>query len=209
LKEALDYAAFNEEVFYLMMDKGNRIAIKACILNKYFPASKPRYIQAKQKGEGYMQSISEYILNEKEAPVYTSAINQIEEQERFVRSGLFPRLVNMVYNYSCCISGMKVITLKGQTLMEACHIVPFRISGNDQVTNGLSLCPNLHAAFDKGLIGVDKQYRVLVSPNIEEDRSNVYNLASLEGKSINLPFGRKHYPAQENLQWHLEHIFSK
>jgi putative restriction endonuclease len=210
LKEVLAYAALNEDVFLLLLDKENRNSIRSFILDTYFTTSKFRYLQAKQQGEGYIQNVSKFILNEKEIPEYmASPVNPISEQERFVRSGLFPRLISMVYNYTCCISGMRLITTKGHTLIEACHIIPFKISGNDRVTNGLSLCPNLHTAFDKGLIGIDKQYKVVVSTNIEEDCTNPYNLTDLQGKTIALPFGKKHYPAQENLQWHLEHVFDK
>lgn len=36
--------------------------------------------------------------------------------------------------------------------------------GDDTIGNGLSLCPNLHHAFDRGLIAIDDEYRVLVQP---------------------------------------------
>jgi putative restriction endonuclease len=70
LKEVLEYGTFNQEVFQLLYTKENRNIIRSCILNRYFTNSKNRYIHAKQKGEGYVQEISKYILNEKEAPLY-------------------------------------------------------------------------------------------------------------------------------------------
>jgi predicted restriction endonuclease len=39
-------------------------------------------------------------------------------------------------------------------MVDACHIVPIGRHGSDHVTNGLSLCPNLHRAFDRGLLSV-------------------------------------------------------
>ncbi|MFC4198185.1 HNH endonuclease [Pedobacter jamesrossensis] len=34
--------------------------------------------------------------------------------------------------------------------------VPFNVSHNDKVTNGIALCPNLHRAFDRGLVSISR-----------------------------------------------------
>ena len=61
-----------------------------------------------------------------------------------------------VYNHTCCISGMRLVSNHGFSMIDACHIVPFSLSKDDRINNGLALCPNLYRAFDRGLILVDE-----------------------------------------------------
>ena len=146
------------------------------------------------------------MLNESAAPYFVT-LPPADEEQQFIRGGLFKRLVPQVYNFTCCISGMRLSSLHGFSMIDACHIVPFTLSKDDKVTNGLALCPNLHRAFDRGMIAVDARLQVLVSDKIAEDESNGYALRKLEGKRLSLPFGKIHYPAAENLAWHREMVF--
>lgn len=74
-----------------------------------------------------------------------------------------------------------------------------RVDSNT-ITNGISLCPNLHRAFDRGLISLDTEYRVLVKPFTEE--KNFYPIKQFEGKQILLPNNIQYFPSQENLAAH-------
>lgn len=91
--------------------------------------------------------------------------------------------------------------------IDACHIVPFAVTHDDKVTNGIALRPNLHRAFDIGLVSVDENYRILVSPHVEEDIEHPYSLAKLSGKPIILPEQIQYQPAQENLERHRSEVF--
>jgi putative restriction endonuclease len=140
---------------------------------------------------------------------YKARIEEIEnsqnseqgEEELFIRSGIFKREIPKIYNYTCAISKMRIATNSNAQLVDACHIVPFSISKNDTITNGISLCPNLHRAFDRGLIAIDSNYKVKVSPNIFESESP-YSLRQFHGHQIVLPNSTYHYPLLENLDWH-------
>jgi len=93
-------------------------------------------------------------------------------------------------------------------MVDACHIVPFAVSHDDTITNGLSLSPNLHRAFDRGLISVDENYMVRVSAHITEpDYAN--NLRSFAGKQLLLPVDKPYLPEISNLQWHTANIFKQ
>lgn len=207
LNGLVEHAYLSEDLFLLLQQEDNRHILKTALLNRYFSNSIEVYQKAKNSG-GYLHDLEKYLLNES-AATYTitqSNIN-IDEEQLFVRGGLFKKLVPQVYSFTCCISGMRLSSLHGYTMIDACHIVPFSLSKDDRVTNGLALCPNLHRAFDRGLITLDAQLRVMVSPAIAEDESNAYALKQLEGKRLNLPFGGIHYPAAENLAWHREEVF--
>ena len=92
-------------------------------------------------------------------------------------------------------------------MIEACHIVPISISGDDRVTNGIALCPNLHTAFDKGMIAIDEQLRVVVSSSLADNVASSYNLKQFHGQTVRLPFGEAHYPKIESFQWHMRERF--
>ncbi|MBA9076038.1 MULTISPECIES: HNH endonuclease [Rufibacter] len=205
LNNLVEYAFVADDVYPLLLHPEQRNILKAAILNRYFPASKEAYQQAKNGG-GYMYELEKYLLNES-AATYTLTPTAPDEEQLFVRGGLFKKLVPQVYNFTCCISGMRLSSLHGFSMVDACHIVPFSQSNDDRVTNGLALCPNLHRAFDRGLISVDPQLKVMVSPAIAEDERNAYALRKLQGQRLNLPFGAIHYPAAENLAWHREVVF--
>jgi putative restriction endonuclease len=103
-------------------------------------------------------------LNEPEAQYKTVRIET--EEDVFVRGGLFKKLIPKVYSNTCCITGMRLESTFGHNFIDACHIMPFRVSHDDKVNNGLALCPNLHRAFDRGLITVDSNYFVVTSKHI-------------------------------------------
>src|SRR5919202_3458887 len=147
LSDRLDYASLADDLYHLLISPQARLHLKAVLLDTYFPATKAAYWQVKNAGRSYVQDIETYLLNEKEAS-YAIALQPADDEEiRFVRGGFFKKIVPKVYDFTCAISGMKVIAVDGSSLVEACHIVPISISGDDKVTNGIALCPTLHTAF--------------------------------------------------------------
>jgi putative restriction endonuclease len=210
LNDRLDYAYFADNLFDLLLRADARQPLKSILLATYFPETRAAYERVKQAGRSYVQELETYLLNEKEAP-YRQGIplNDDDEEIRFVRGGLFKKLVPKVYDFTCAISGMKVISVDGLSLVEACHIVPISVSGNDKVTNGIALCPTLHTAFDRGMIAVDEQLRVRVSPALADALDSPYNLTQFNGQPLRLPFGTVHYPKPEAFAWHREHVFRR
>lgn len=204
LSEVVDFGYFAEDLYTLLLDTEARSILKTAILDHYFPVTKAEYLNTKQGG--YIQNLQSYLLNESPAG-YTLELNETDEEEAFIRGGMFKKLVPQVYNHTCCISGMRLVSNHGFSMIDACHIVPFSLSKDDKINNGLALCPNLHRAFDRGLISVNEKLKVLVSDAIAEDLTNAYALLHLKGKDLALPFGAKHYPTASNLAWHREHIF--
>ncbi|WP_188499718.1 HNH endonuclease [Pontibacter amylolyticus] len=204
LSEVVEFGYFADDLYTLLLDTASRNILKTAILDHYFPDTKAEYLNTKQGG--YIQNLQSYLLNESPAS-YTLALNENDEEEAFIRGGMFKKLVPQVYNHTCCISGMRLVSNHGFSMIDACHIVPFSLSKDDKINNGLALCPNLHRAFDRGLISVDEKLKVLVSDTIAEDLSNNYALLHLRGKPLTLPFGEKHFPSLSNLSWHRKHVF--
>ena len=206
LNDRLDYAYFTDELFNLLMNVHARLALENTLLDHYFSANKVEFMRIKGAGRSAVNEWESYLLNEKEGPYIP--LQPVEDEEtRFVRGGLFKKLVPKVYDFTCAISGMKVIAVDGSSLVEACHIVPISVSGDDKVTNGIALCPNMHTAFDRGMIGVNEQLRVIVSPSLADNEASPYNLKQFHGQPIRLPFGVMHYPKIDSFQWHLKEKF--
>jgi putative restriction endonuclease len=185
-------------LYQLLANEHTRQILKQTLLKTYFP--KTRLQPNKLIGE-----IINQILHEP-AAIYKTKAAGFDEEEVFVRNGIFKKEIPKIYNYTCAVSGMRIITDSDVQMIDACHIVPFSESHDDTITNGISLCPNLHRAFDRGLISLDTEYRVLVKPFTEQE--NFYSIKQFEGKQINFPTYKDHFPAQENLAAHrIRHSF--
>lgn len=129
------------------------------------------------------------------------------EEDVFVRSGLFKLYIPQLYQDTCAMTGMRMWSTFKYHFIDACHVVPFSLTHDDKVTNGIALCPNLHRAFDRGLVSVDSEYRILVSSHVEEDTEHLHSFKKISGKPIILPKQIQYQPAQENLEWHRMEVF--
>ena len=200
LKEAVSYAYLDSALFSLLQHPTTREEIYQFLMAKYFDHSEKIHQQY-----GLVDEVTKQILNEPSI-VYQKQIEKADEEEIFVRCGVFKRVVPRVYDYSCCISGMRIVSGYDIQMVDACHIVPFSVSHNDTIANGISLSPNLHRAFDRGLITLNDSYRVVVSKSFTETQYG-NTLKSFEGKQISLPKENHHLPDIENLKWHKENVF--
>jgi putative restriction endonuclease len=184
------------------MNNSDRAVLKQTLLQNYFPQIHQLTSYATNS---IANEISNQILKESTA-TYQRQIEKADEEEIFIRNGVFKKLLPSIYNNCCCISRMRVISTYNIQMIDACHIIPFAISHDDTIINGIPLCPNLHRAFDRGLITIDENYKVIVSQSFHEDKQ-VYSIRQYEGIQIALPSERNYYPAVENLEWHRKHVF--
>lgn len=117
----------------------------------------------------------------------------------------FRRTVLASYGGQCCMSG-----LAEPRLLLASHIVPWASDEGNRLNprNGLCLSALHDRAFDKGLIAVDPDYHVRVSPVLRGQGGNALArtwLLDLEGAPIRLP-GR-FLPDRDFLAWHMRTLF--
>jgi putative restriction endonuclease len=210
LKDSIAFAEIDKDLFDLMIDSVGNSILEEKLLELYFPETKSNY---KLNDYNFIDHLETQILND-DRESYAERISELREslsknefeEEIFVRSGVFKREIPKIYDYQCAISGMRVESTTNAQLVDACHIIPFAISKDDTITNGISLSPNLHRAFDRGLLTINADYVVRISPAIKENDSP-YSLRQFEGKRINLPFESKFYPSIENLNWHRKECF--
>lgn len=210
LKESVAFAEFDKVLFELMKDSVSNAVFEEALLDQYFPETKSRL----RTLENNLFSQLEVQILQEDSESYSERIEELKEtlskeqfeEEIFVRGGIFKREIPKIYDYQCAISGMRVESTTNAQLVDACHIIPFAISKDDTITNGISLSPNLHRAFDRGLITINNDYVVRVSPAIKE-KSSPYSLSQFDGKRIILPSDTRYYPSVENLTWHRKECF--
>ncbi|MCX8484376.1 MAG: HNH endonuclease, partial [Bacteroidia bacterium] len=173
LNENIQYAEIDQELWDLMLNAQTNLTLTKLLLSTYFSESSNVTLEY-----GELHEIEHQIMNDDQY-TYKARILDIEnnynneqgQEILYIRCGIFKREIPKIYNYTCAISKMRIATSSNAQLVDACHIVPFSVSKNDTITNGISLCPNLHRAFDRGLITIDSNYRVKVSPKLTEDDS--------------------------------------
>ena len=203
LTTAVNFALIDIELAELMLKPENRDVLKISILDRYFPETKSNY---GNNGNDDLPNIS--VLNEPSEEYKRKIIelkNQVDEnafqEEVFIRGGLFKREIPKIYNNTCAITGLRIDAITNISMVDACHIVPFSEGYDDTLTNGIALCPNLHRAFDRGLISISDNYEVILNKNFVESNS-VYNLSQFAGNKITLPENSNFHPALENLYQH-------
>ena len=95
-------------------------------------------------------------------------------------------------------------------MLNASHIVPWSVDKIRRAdpTNGLAFCVFHDRAFDRGLMTIDNNFRVVLSQEVKVmNASKLHRVGFLEieGKSIILP--DKFRPDQIALAYHREKVF--
>jgi putative restriction endonuclease len=209
LNAAVDFAVIDSELFLLMIDKRSNEILQQFIIDEFFPESNTDFNSLSRSQGSLFNSIEVKILCEPPAE-YRKEIEKLmqqnNEEEIYLRGSMFKREIPKIYNNTCSISGMKVDSVFSFSMIDACHIVPFSNSYNDTISNGIALCPNLHRAFDRGLISIDNNYKVLVSQSFRENLTN-YSINAFIGRELHLPKNESYHPSKSNIEWHRNNIF--
>src|SRR5258706_6484975 len=67
------------------------------------------------------------------------------------REARFRLIVVPAYNYTCALTGYRLVTVDTGSIVDAAHIHQFADSRNNHPRNGIALCKNAHWMFDEGL----------------------------------------------------------
>lgn len=203
LASIVAFASLDEDLFLLLHRADAREAIRRKIIEVYFPeqAEVFRAVIAEN------QEISniEHLLLESAENKNTDISKTVTDTPK--RNIAFRRVIIRLYNYTCAACRLRIITLDGETAVEAAHIFPFAKSFDDSIGNGLSLCPLHHWSFDKGLFSIDDDYKMIVSNNFEESGNEAFLLRSLQEKEIYLPKEKPFHPSLTMIRWHRANMF--
>lgn len=128
------------------------------------------------------------------------------ERRRF-RDQTFSRRVRRAYKERCSMTGLRLINGGGRPEVEAAHIRPVGggHNGPDSIWNGIALCQTAHWMFDRGLVTLEDDYSIVVSPKAPDD---AYRLLRQE-LVAEVPSSFRERPHPSFLQYHRDNIFKQ
>lgn len=217
LTAAVAYAYVEEGLASLLLQPETRQELRHLLLTTYFPGQTAPVVA--DDSASYVRQLGAEIANESQAD-YREAIAKLQADQKakrldpetyqievYNRGAVFRREIIRLYDETCCVSGLRVAATFSITMVDACHIKPFAVSFDNTLTNGIALCPNLHRAFDRGLLSVNDHYEVIFSAAFTENADSAFRLRLMEGTRLALPADERHWPSLEAFAWHREKVF--
>ena len=214
LRNANATAKLDERLFLLFVMPEYREILRQTLINTYFSNIRHEIEQVIEKHrtlrrehiEVDIEGYSEQLMQAVEHPFLMQRDVASVQTETPVRGAGFRRAVMQIYEHTCAICELNIRASSGESVTDAAHIIPFSVSYNDDIRNGISLCKSHHWAFDAGLISVNEVYEVIVSPFMTEQGPTASMLTELRNRPIWLPNEPEHRPAQDALTWHREEV---
>ena len=112
--------------------------------------------------------------------------------------------VRSAYGNRCALTGLRLINGGGRPEVQAAHIQPVARKGPDSVRNGVALSGTVHWMFDRGLVSIGDDYKILLAKNhVPDDVARLLNSSGL----INLPNDATLYPNAHFLKFHRDKVF--
>ena len=121
---------------------------------------------------------------------------------RKIRDANFRRQICEAYDNRCAVTGLSMVNGGGKAEVQAAHIWPVASGGPDVVQNGLALSGTVHWLFDRHLISLTDDYRLLVSHN--KVPSELRSLFAQQMDRIHLPRDSKLWPLPSYVARHRE-----
>ena len=90
--------------------------------------------------------------------------------------------------------------------LESAHVRWWSFGGPDALDNGLALCALHHKLFDRGVLGLDEELRVLVSSRFSARTAVGRQVYELHGRHLRTRPGTM-LPAVEHVSWHVTEVF--
>ncbi len=125
--------------------------------------------------------------------------------QRPLRDRAFARRVLSAYGARCAVTGLLIRNGGGRPEAQAAHIQPVSDHGPDTIRNGLALSSTVHWMFDRGLLTLDEDYRVVstrrggIPPELRQ--------WIRPGERIHVPSNPAERPHPRFLEYHRKNIF--
>lgn len=124
---------------------------------------------------------------------------------RAIRDRNFRKTVLKAYGERCAITGLRLINGGGRAEVEAAHIRPVEHDGPDIVSNGIALSGTAHWMFDRGLVSLSNDLKILISRHTK-DPNAVHAMINQTGYLI-APERVFERPRAEFINWHRQNCF--
>lgn len=115
----------------------------------------------------------------------------------------FKQHVREVYDRTCAFTGLRLINGKGRPEVEAAHIKPVESGGPDSIRNGIALSGTVHWMFDRGLLSMKNDFKIIKSRHLNHDVSHLL----LPDLKANVPKQPHLQPHPHYIEWHRDTCF--
>ncbi len=120
------------------------------------------------------------------------------------RDRVFTRQIQEAYDKRCAMTGLRIINGGGRPEAQAAHIRPVALDGPDSIRNGLSLSSTMHWMFDRGLLSIDDDFRILKAKGaVPTEVERMLNPSGL----LAVPDDFRLQPHKQFLHFHRETVF--
>lgn len=121
---------------------------------------------------------------------------------RKIRDANFRRQVCEAYNDTCAVTRLRIINGGGKSEVQAAHIWAVKDGGPDVVQNGIALSSTVHWLFDRHLISLTDDHRLIVSHNRVPETFRA--LFTHQSEKIRLPDDPRLWPHPAYISKHRE-----
>ena len=130
---------------------------------------------------------------------------KLREVKTRVNQNVFRQIVISNYDSKCAITCIDI-----PDLLVASHIIPWSKNEKERLNpeNGICLSALYDCAYDKGYIGINKKFEIILSSELKKKSKQEYYskyFALLGGSKIIMP--KKYFPKKEFLSFHLDTVF--
>ncbi len=199
LAKVVECAQLAPELFEILRDASGRQTLREALVSRWFPEHAKdvwRRIGLEGRIGAYGRRIE--ALTEEDG---TGAAGEDAPEEE-VRDTAFRRVVTDAYDYRCTACGLRLVH-DGRSIVEACHLVPWSESRDDDPRNGLALCRNHHWAMDRSLIAPGPDMIWYASKSLDKRIDGEKGLLELKGQPVIKPSKERYGPKQDALEYRL------
>jgi putative restriction endonuclease len=163
---------------------------------------KAGFSEIEQEVASDVEARREYGLQEEALEFERPIVEKLSR--RLFRDKAFSTSIKTAYDDTCAFTGLKIINGGGRSEVQAAHIRPVSERGPDSVRNGLALSGTVHWMFDRGLLSISDDLKILtaagkIPPAVER--------LLLPDRKILLPRRADAYPHPEFLAYHRNRKF--
>lgn len=193
------HARVDDALFQLLQDPAAVLRLSDGIARRWFQ----RGLQELNRIAERSRAVSQY---ERSLRLPDAAIATEPPPPPYVRSAAFRGVVIELYDYRCAATGQRVLLDGGEAMVEAAHIHPFSLSGDDDPRNGVALTPDMHWAMDRNLIAPGPDLCWHVSRSLDDRVPDLQRLVALQGRRMLLPERQADWPKEAALAWRLQRL---
>ena len=142
LQRAGAYAKLDGDLFTILRVPEYQEIFRQIIIDRYFPELREKINDLTIEAEA--AEYSEQLIQDTQHPFSMYGDVESIQVETPIRSAGFRRAIMQVYAYTCAVCELNIRASSGESVTDAAHIIPFFVSYNDDVRNGMSLCKSHH-----------------------------------------------------------------